>query len=207
MRACTLDVSDPKSPRFIGAVRMTRDSSTSRRTIARRPRRASSASRREIGTSSWATGIRSIPTACSPSAWHRASAFPKLPGWSTSARTGVGASRTISFPKTNQGTAPLTVFSSRVIGAAFAVTPERTADSAGAKNCSPLADLSTNQHGARGGSAGKSSGTTRRLRSAPRFSSAISRESASGCPYPRRLECCSTGARGLRLTPRGRSCS
>ena len=35
----------------------------------------------------------------------------------------VGKSRTIPFALTNQGTAPLTVFSSRVNGAAFSVTP------------------------------------------------------------------------------------
>ena len=35
-------------------------------------------------------------TACSPSAWHRASAFPKLPGWSTSARS--ASARAGRFP-------------------------------------------------------------------------------------------------------------
>ena len=49
--------------------------------------------------------------------------LPEAAGMVDFGPIGVGASRTISFPLTNQGTAPLTVFSSQVLGAAFAVTP------------------------------------------------------------------------------------
>ena len=133
-----------RRPRFIGAARMTRDS-TSPRTIARRPPRASSESRRESGMSSSATGIRSIRIACFPIARRRTCAFPKPPAWSTSVPWKSARAGPSPFPLTNQGTAPLTVFSSRVTGAAFSVTPNTLSIRAGRDGAS-LADLSCDRH-------------------------------------------------------------
>jgi peroxiredoxin len=116
------DVSDPKSPRFIGAVRMTRDLDVAEddRPAATSRVLGIAARDRDVFVGNWhqVYSYRLFPERLAPSL-----RLPEAAGMVDFGPVGVGASRTISFPLTNQGTAPLTVFSSQVMGAAFAVTP------------------------------------------------------------------------------------
>ena len=116
------DVAVPESPRFVGAARMTRDINVPEEDRAAATSRVLgiAARGRDVFVGNWHQiySYRVFPDRPAPNL-----RLPEAAGMVDFGPVEVGKSRTISFALTNQGTAPLTVFSSRATGAAFSVTP------------------------------------------------------------------------------------
>jgi peroxiredoxin len=116
------DVAVPGSPRFLGAVRMTRDINVPEDDRAAATSRVLgiAARARDVFVGNWHQiySYRLFPDRTAPNL-----RLPEAAGMIDFGPVEPGKSRTISFALTNQGTAPLTVFSSRVNGAGFSVTP------------------------------------------------------------------------------------
>lgn len=125
------DVSTPARPRFIGAVRLTRDLGVPEDD---RPE-----------ATSRVLGIAARGTDVFVGNWHQIYSFrmfadriapslrlPEAAGMVDFGKLAAGQTKTIAFPVTNQGTAPLKIFSAGTVGSAFQVAPREATIAPGA---------------------------------------------------------------------------
>jgi peroxiredoxin len=125
------DVSAPASPRFVGAVRLTRELNVPEddRPAATSRILGIAARDRDVIVGNWHQlySYRLYPDRQAPSL-----RLPEAAGLIDFGPVQAGSSRTLPLPITNQGTAPLTVFSANATGDAFGVSPKRATVSPGA---------------------------------------------------------------------------
>ena len=118
------DVSTPAAPRFIGAVRLTRDLNVPEddRPAATSRILGVAARDRDVFIGNWHQlySYRLYPERRAPNL-----RLPEAAGLIDFGPVAAGTSRTMALPITNQGTAPLTVFNANVAGDAFGVTPKQ----------------------------------------------------------------------------------
>jgi peroxiredoxin len=125
------DVSVPSTPRFVGAVRLTRDLNVPEddRPAATSRILGIAARDQDVFIGNWHQlySYRLYPDRVAPSL-----RLPEAAGMVDFGPVAPGGTRTLSLPVTNQGTAPLTVFSANVAGEAFTVEPAQAQIAPGA---------------------------------------------------------------------------
>ncbi len=125
------DVSAPTTPRFIGAVRLTRDLSVPEDDRPASTSRVLGVAARgnDVFVGNWHQiySYRLFPDRLAPNM-----RLPEAAAMVDFGKVAVGASKTVPFAVTNQGTAPLTVFNSGIVGSAFSVTPREVRIAPGA---------------------------------------------------------------------------
>ena len=116
------DVADPKAPRFVGAVRLTRALNVPEDD---RPEATSrilgiAARDRDVFIGNWHQlySYRLYPDRIAP-----ALRLPEAAGLLDFGPVADGGSRTLTLPITNQGTAPLSIFNAGIAGSGFSVSP------------------------------------------------------------------------------------
>jgi peroxiredoxin len=116
------DVAVPATPRFVGAVRLTRDLGVPEDDRPEATSRVLGVAARgnDVFVGNWHQiySFRLFPDRLAPSI-----RLPEAAGMVDFGRVSAGQSKTIAFPVTNQGTAPLTLFNVGTVGAPFTVMP------------------------------------------------------------------------------------
>jgi peroxiredoxin len=125
------DVSAPATPRFVGAVRLTRDLGVPEADRPAATSRVLGVAMRghDVFVGNWhqVYSFRAFPDRAAPSI-----RLPEAAGMVDFGKVAAGQSKTIAFPVINQGTAPLRMFNSGTVGAAFSVTPREATIAPGA---------------------------------------------------------------------------
>jgi hypothetical protein len=124
------DVSAPSAPRFVGAARLTKALNVAEDRPEATSRILGIAARdKDVFVGNWHQlySFRLHPDRVAPSV-----RLPEAAGMLDFGALPDGGSRTLSLPVTNQGTAPLTIFSASVAGDAFAVSPREARIAPGA---------------------------------------------------------------------------
>ncbi len=116
------DVSTPARPRFVGAVRLTRDLGVPEDDRPEATSRVLGVAARgnDVFVGNWHQiySFRLFADRLAPSI-----RLPEAAGMVDFGKVAVGHAKTTSFPITNQGNAPLKIFSAGTAGGAFSVTP------------------------------------------------------------------------------------
>ncbi len=116
------DVSTPARPAFVGAMRLTRDLGVPEDDRPEATSRVLGVAARgnDVFVGNWHQiySFRLFTDRLAPSI-----RLPEAAGMVDFGKVAVGQTKTIPFPVTNQGTAPLRIFSAGTVGGAFTVTP------------------------------------------------------------------------------------